>query len=161
MGLISYSAEFTFNAPLNVIFRAVQEAIRSIKIIDSFEAFKNQNIIIAMTKFKILRSFGEKIEISFQVVDKLNTKVLISSSGTQLELHQNKDNCNNIIYETKRVLSSNEYKELIEKEKTTLSKSSVSQDPYGELIKLKKLLDAGIISETDFEIKKLSLLSQL
>ncbi|HOJ07788.1 MAG: SHOCT domain-containing protein [Ignavibacteriales bacterium] len=161
MGLFSYSTDFTFNAPIKVLFRAVQEAIESIKIIESSETFENQNIIIAMTKFNMFRSYGQKIEIRFQAVDKLNTKVLISSSVPILTFRYDKEACNNIIYETKRVLLLDKYRELIENDKVTISKNSVSQDPYGELIKLKKLLDAGIISEIDFESKKQDLLSQL
>ncbi|QKK00969.1 MAG: SHOCT domain-containing protein [Ignavibacteriota bacterium] len=114
-----------------------------------------------MTKFNMFRSYGQKIEIRFQAVDKLNTKVLISSSVPILTFRYDKEACNNIIYETKRVLLLDKYRELIENDKVTISKNSVSQDPYGELIKLKKLLDAGIISEIDFESKKQDLLSQL
>ncbi len=160
MGLMSYSTEFTFNAPIKILFRAVQEAMQNIKRIKSVESFENQNIIIAMTKMR-LGYFGEKIEVNFNSVDDLNTKILITSSGTQFELHQNKDNCINIIYETKKVLLSSKYRELIETGKAAVSKNSVSQDLYGELIKLKKLHDAGIISDIEFENKKQDLLSQL
>jgi len=160
MGVFSHSTEFNFDVPKNILFRACLDSLRYVSSIGSYEGFELQNIIVANTKMKFMK-FGERIEIKFEVIDDLNTKIIISSGGPQFEFHQNKDNCDKIIYSLKRTLSSPKYKNLIEKEITSYSKDQTSKDPHGELLKLKKLLDVGIISEEEYESQKIKLLSQL
>jgi len=154
MALADHSSEVYFNYDLENVFKALEKAsehMNGIKL-DRLDPIAH----VAYLKAGVsLLSWGENISVSLSQSDRGGTKILITSAPkTGISFAGSADmgkNQKNIKIITEAV--SEELKNFSPIKHTTPIGSSAD-----EILKYKKLMDAGVISPEEFEAKKKQLL---